>query len=328
MRQFVVISCLLVGILLLGTVGIYMLIGEDVSWLEAAYLAVITVTTVGSRDVPSTPQGMIFIMVYLISGISVFTYCVFQLGQLIVNADFREMWEKRRMQRELNTLNNHYIVCGLGRMGTSICEYLAARKQPFVIIDNNEEVILNTCKERKWLGVHGDATDDEILTQAGIERAQSLATVLATDADNVYVVLSARLLSNSIQIVARASDASAVQKLQRAGATRVISPFSSGATKMARFMLSPSIEDFLEITDDSGSDLELAEIQIQSDSDYVGKPLAKTDLREQGIMVIGIRRTSGEHVIAPEGSVCIESGDSLFAFGSPNAVNAMAGKCG
>ncbi len=327
MRQFFVISGLLVGILVMGTVGIYSLTGEDVSWLESAYLAVITLTTVGSRDVPHSPQGMIFIMVYLISGISVFTYCVFQMGQLIVNADFREMWEKRRMDRELNKLNDHYIVCGLGRMGNSICEHLDSKNQPFVVIDSSEEVISQTCKERKWLGVHGDATDDEVLMQAGIERAQSIATVLATDADNVYVVLSARLLSSSIQIVARASDTSAVQKLQRAGATRVISPFSSGAKKMARLMLSPSIEDFLEITDESGSDLELAEIQIRNNNDYVGKSLAKTDLREQGIMVIGIRRTDGEHVIAPEGSVCIESGDSLFAFGSPTAVNALAAKC-
>ena len=172
-----------------------------------------------------------------------------------------------------------------------------------------------------------DATDDEVLTKAGIDRAQSLATVLPTDADNVYVVLSARLLSSSLQIVARAGEASAIQKLQRAGATRVISPFSSGAMKMARFMLNPSIEDFLEITDESGSDLELAEIQIQTDSQYIGKPLAKTDLREQGIMVIGIRRTSGKHIIAPEGTAIIEPGDSLFAFGNANSVNALAEKC-
>lgn len=326
MRQFILITLLLLGITVFGTVGIRLLNGT--SWLESMYLAVITLTTVGSRDAPKTPAAMIFIVFYLVCGLSVFTYSAFQLGQLIVNADIRMMLEKRRMDRELSSLHSHYIVCGLGRMGLSICEYLSVRKQPFVVIDNNEEVLMTTCKERQWLGVLGDATDDDVLKKAGIQRAQALATVLPTDADNVYVVLSARLLSNTLQIVARASDSNAVQKLQRAGATRVISPFSSGATKMARFMLSPSIEDFLEITDESGSDLELAEIQIHAESHYIGKPLAQTDLREQGIMVIGIRRTSGEHVIAPEGSAVIEPGDSLFAFGSPTAVNALAGKCG
>lgn len=325
MRKFVIISLLLLGITLFGTVGIHTLSGS--SWLESAYLAVITLTTVGSRDVPDTQAGMIFIMVYLVTGVGVFTYSVFQLGQLIVNADIREMLEKRRMDRELGNLNDHYIVCGLGRMGTLICEYLTSRNQPFVVIDHNEEVLQSICKDRQWLGVQGDATDDEVLTKAGIDRAQSLATVLPTDADNVYVVLSARLLSTSLQIVARAGEATAIQKLQRAGATRVISPFTSGAMKMARFMLNPSIEDFLEITDESGSDLELAEIQIKADSEYVGKALAKTDLREQGIMVIGIRRTSGKHIIAPEGTAKIEPGDSLFAFGNSNSVNALAGKC-
>ncbi|MBT5018402.1 potassium channel protein [Planctomicrobium sp.] len=325
MRKFILITVLLLGITLFGTVGIHTL--TDSNWLESAYLAIITLTTVGSRDVPDTQAGMIFVMVYLVSGVGVFTYSVFQLGQLIVNADIRLMLEKRRMDRELSGLKNHYIVCGLGRMGILICEYLTNRKQPFVVIDHNEELLISLCKDRQWFGVHGDATDDEVLTKAGIDRAQSLATVLPTDADNVYVVLSARLLSSSLQIVARAGEASAIQKLQRAGATRVISPFSSGAMKMARFMLNPSIEDFLEITDESGSDLELAEIQIQTDSQYIGKPLAKTDLREQGIMVIGIRRTSGKHIIAPEGTAIIEPGDSLFAFGNANSVNALAEKC-
>lgn len=325
MRKFLLITVLLLGITLFGTVGIHTL--SDASWLEAAYLAIITLTTVGSRDVPDTQAGMIFIMIYLVSGVGVFTYSVFQLGQLIVNADIRLMLEKRRMDRELSRLKNHYIVCGLGRMGILICEYLTNRKQPFVVIDHDEELLNSLCKDRQWFGVHGDATDDEVLTKAGIDRAQSLATALPTDADNVYVVLSARLLSTSLQIVARASEANAIQKLQRAGATRVISPFSSGAMKMARFMLNPSIEDFLEITDESGSDLELAEIQIQADSDYIGKPLAQTDLREQGIMVIGIRRTTGKHIIAPEGTAIIEPGDSLFAFGNANSVNALAEKC-
>lgn len=327
MKKLAPIFALLLGITIFGTVGMHAL--NDISWLEALYLAVITLTTVGSRDAaPDSRAGMIFVIVYLVGGISIFTYSVFQLGQVIVNADIRTILEKRRMDRKLAALKNHYIVCGLGRMGVLICEYLSSRRQPFVVIDKNEDLVDSIIKERQWLAVVGDATDDEVLIKSGISRAHSLATVLPTDADNVYVVLSARLLSSSLQIVARSSENSAVQKLQRAGATRVISPISSGAMKMARFMLSPSIEDFLELTGERDGDLELAEIQIPSDSEYAGQILSKTNLRELGIMVIGIRRSSGEHVIAPKGTAMIEQGDSLFAFGSSTAVNDLAEKCG
>ena len=171
----------------------------------------------------------------------------------------------------------------------------------------------------------GDATDDAVLKRAGIERARSLASVLPTDADNVYVTLSARMLAPDLQIVARATEEKAVEKIQRAGATRVVSPFSSGAQKMARFMLTPSIEDFLEIADARG-DLELADVQITPESPYVGKRLQQTDLAKKGVMIIGIRRASGERLMPPPGSAEIQAGDWLFAFGSSDAVNSLIGE--
>lgn len=326
MRQFLMISGLVLGIIVLGTVGIHVL--TESPWMESLYLAVITLTTLGSRDVGTDSASMLFIIFYLMGGFSVFTYSAFTIGQVIVSGEIRRAWEKRKMEQNLSALKSHYIVCGIGRMGSTICEHLAFKKQSFVIVDTNRELLESFCQEHQWLYVHGDATDDEVLRQAGIERAKALATVLATDADNVYVVLSARLLSSSLQIVARASDESAILKLQRAGATRVISPFSSGGVKMARFMISPSIEDFLDITHGAGSELELAEVQIGSESRYVNQNLAQADLREQGLMVIGIRRANGEHIIAPEGSAVIHEGDSLFAFGTPAAVNELAKRCG
>jgi voltage-gated potassium channel len=211
-------------------------------------------------------------------------------------------------------------------MGTIISVSLADRKKPFVVIDVDEECLVETCEERGWLYVVGDATDDGILQRAGIARAKSLATVLPTDADNIYVVLSARMLSPDMQIIVRASDEKAVEKLQRAGATRVVSPFSSGAQKMARFMLTPSIEDFLEIADSRGNELELADVQITAGSPYIGKALEQTDLREKGVMVIGIRRANGERLMPPPGSAIIEQGDSLFAFGNAEAVNRLIGQ--
>lgn len=134
-------------------------------------------------------------------------------------------------------------------MGREICRYLHSRRQLFVVVDTNAAVLEPDCREQRWLYLVGDATDDSVLIEAGIQRARSLATVLPTDADNVYVVLSSRLLNDKLQIIARAGDEKAVDKLERAGASRVVSPFTSGAVKMARFMLNPSIEEFLEVTD-------------------------------------------------------------------------------
>ncbi|MCA9087916.1 MAG: potassium channel protein [Planctomycetaceae bacterium] len=323
-RRFLLIAGLLIGLVFSGTIAIHSLTGVD--WLESCYLAMVTLTTVGSRDIGTTPASMLFVICYLFLGLSFFTYGASSLGQLILSTDFRKMLEQRRMRQKIARLRDHFIVCGLGRMGLSICDYLSARNQPFVIVDHNEERLQDVCDGKQWLYMLGDATADEVLLAAGIEQARGLATVLASDADNIYVVLSARMLSSSVQIVSRASGDAAVVKLQRAGATRVISPFSSGAVKMARFMLNPSVEDFIEVTDARGSELELADIHINAGSPYIGKRLAETDFRERGVMVIGIRRLTGERLLPPPGSATILEGDSLFAFGTATAVQEMIGQ--
>jgi voltage-gated potassium channel len=233
------------------------------------------------------------------------------------------MLERRRMQKSIEKLQDHYIVCGHGRMGSTICRYLDDRGRPFIVVDVDEALLTAQCEPRGWLYVVGDATDDEVLLRAGIDRAKALAAVLPTDADNVYVVLSARMLASDLQIIARAGDEKAALKMQRAGATRIVSPFSTGAVKMARFMLSPNIEDFLEIADARGNELELADVQIGEDSPLVGMTLSETDLRARGVMVIGIRRANGERLMPPPGSARIEAGDCLFAFGSAESVNRM-----
>ena len=322
MKRFVALAILLTLLALLGTVGFHLT--SDTGWLESLYLAIITLTTVGSREPPKLDaDGQIFVMVYLVIGLGVFSYSAFQIGSVVVNAELRGMFERRKMQKHIDQMNDHYIICGLGRMGSTICEYLQNRGKPFVVIDHDESRLEDVCISDGWSYIHGDATDDSVLKRAGIDRAKSLASVLPTDADNVYVILSARLLNNQIQIVARASEEKAVEKMERAGASRVISPFSSGAVKIARFMINPSIEDFLEVADNRGTDWELADVQVSPNSTLIGKQLMETDLRDRGVMVIGIRRSDGERLMPPPGTAVIQAGDSLFAFGSTNAVNAM-----
>lgn len=324
LRRPVMLLALLVSLIMIGATGIRLI--DERPWLESIYLALITLMTVGSRDVPQGENAqvlMLFMILYLAGGIGLFTYGVSSLAQVFSGDQFRRMWERRRMDRIIQNLEGHFIVCGGGRMGAAICEYLAERDRKFLVIDRNQEVLDLLCRPRQWPCLYGDATDDEVLRKAGIERARGLATVLATDADNVYVVLTARMVSSEIQIVARAAEDGAVTKLQRAGATRVISPFSSGAVKMARFMLSPTVEDFLDITDTRGAELQLAEVHVTDGSSLAGKLLSETDLREKGVMVIGIRRANGEYLLPPPGSARIAAGDILFAFGKSAAVNEM-----
>lgn len=315
MRHILSIVGLLSALVTAGAVGFRVISGAP--WIDCFYMAVITITTVGYREaVELGPGGRIFVMAYLFCGLGVFTFTIAQAGEWIVSARVQKMLERRRMHNRIDKFRDHFLVCGAGRMGLTIAAYLEGRAKPFVLIDSDEEVVAGLCEERNWAFVVGDATQDETLLKAGVERAASIAIVLPTDADNLYVTLSARLLSANLQIVARATDERAIEKLERAGANRVISPIRTGAQKIARFMLSPSVEDFLAVADDHGNDLELADFQITENSELDGKTLQEARLREKGVMVIGIRRASGELLMPPEGSVRLQSGDCLFVFGN------------
>jgi voltage-gated potassium channel len=159
MKRITVIVALLLVLSSAGTVGIHWLTGR--TWLESAYLAVITLTTVGSEDVPNKdPWAMLFIMGYLICGLGIFSYSAFQIGAAVVDLQLRRILEKRRMEKSIDALHNHFVICGLGRMGTTMCAHLAARKQPFVVIDRDELRLQHVAHERGWMCLHGDATDD------------------------------------------------------------------------------------------------------------------------------------------------------------------------
>lgn len=328
-RRVLLTGSMLLALMITGTVG-FKFFSPEASWLDCAYMTATTMTTVGYGEiVPLGPGGRIFVIGFLAVGLGVVSYSAFTFGQFLFSNDIQLLLEQRRMERRIADLKDHYIVCGLGRMGETICRHLEQRGRDFVVVESSPERIEEKAR-RRWLRVQGDATDDRVLTEAGIDRARALASVLPTDADNIYVVLSARLLSTRIEIVARASDDAAAAKMERAGANRVVSPYSTGAIKMARFMLNPNIEDFLEITDQRGrgQDMELADVQIDAGSRYVGKRLMETDLRDLGVIVVGIRRRNGERLLPPPGNAMIEAGDCLFAFGSAAAVNKMIGTSG
>ncbi|QDU07248.1 potassium channel family protein [Gimesia aquarii] len=320
--QVIRIAGLLLGFTIFGTVGIRLIEGS--SWLNSLYMIVITATTVGYEDpVTLSDNGKIFIIFYLMFGLGIFTYSVSQLGQWIVRQQMSSMLEQRRMQKSIANLRGHYIVCGIGRMGETISEYLHERGKPFVVIDSNEERLQAVCQPRGWFYVFGDATDDFILKSAGIDYAKALASALPGDADNVYVVLTARMLNPDFQIIARASDDKASEKIKHAGATRVVSPFRSGAVKIARFMIHPAVEDFVEVASKHVGGFQVADLQISESSPYCGKKLSETDFSDKGIMIIGICRLDQEPEMPPPSTTILNAGDSIFALGSSTAVNQL-----
>jgi len=220
------------------------------------------------------------------------------------------------MERTLAGLKDHLIVCGYGRMGRLVCQEFAAQGIDFVVIDRNEES-LDEFAVPHGIPLHGDATSDGVLKSAGVERARALVAVTPSDADNLYITMSARLLNDRLFIVARAESENAHQKLERAGANRVVSPYVIGGSRVAQAVLRPTVVDFIDLaTRTEHFDLQIEETQLAAHSALVGRTLRDSQVREQfGVMIVAIKKPSGHMVYNPPGEAQLEAGDILIALG-------------
>lgn len=305
-----------------GAVGFHYL--EGVSWLEGFYVAAQTVTTVGYGDIPpKTTQGRIFGVIFMLLGAGTVLYALTVLAQAVLQSEVVEAFDVRRKNREMDKLKNHFIVCGAGRVGRRIIRNLQKEKLPFVVVERDERRLAEF--ENEGLPVLiGDATLEENLIQAGVKRAKGLATCLADDAANVYVVLTARGLNENLHIVARAVEEQAEPKLIRAGASRVVAPTIIGSQSMARALLKPAIADFMESIIAESLDLVFEEIAIGKHSPYAGKYLREVNIsRELSVIVIAIRRKNGELFFHPTGDSMIEEGDLLIVVGKADSMKML-----
>jgi voltage-gated potassium channel len=316
------IVAVLAAMPMIGTAGFVLI--EDWPVFDALYMSMITLSTVGYGEIrPLSTAGRTFVMFYLTLGLGTFLFSLAQFGEMIVRAELKDWLGRRRMDSKLKTMSNHFIVCGAGRVGSSICQYLTDRSLPFVILEK-DEALVGEFQTRGWPYLIGDATDDKTLITAGIERARGLAAVLSGDADNVYVVLSARMLSKTIQIISRASSDKSENKLKKAGADRVVSIYASGAHRMAQFMTNNKVHEFVEIFNEKENAIDMAEIQISNESRFAGKRLDQTDFRKQGIIIVGLRRPQQPMLIPPPPTEVIAAGDSLLAVGKADAISALS----
>jgi voltage-gated potassium channel len=302
-------------LLLVGTVGYHFL--EGLSYFESLYLTVITLSTVGYGDFkPATDQGRFFTMVLILGGVFTFLYAVTEIIRSVVSGELRDVLGRQQMERNLAALRNHLIVCGFGRMGKLVCREFAKQRMPFVVIERRQE-LLDEFDVPHGIPLHGDATSDEVLKRAGIERARALVTVAASDADNLYITMSARLLNERLFIVARAEEGESDQKLRRAGANRVVSPYQIGGSRVAQAVLRPTVVDFLELaTETEHVDLQIEETQLAAGSPLVSSTLKDSRLRQDlGVIIVAIKKRGGQMVFNPPRDALLEAGDILIGIG-------------
>jgi voltage-gated potassium channel len=311
---------LLAGITVGGTIG-YMLIEGWNAW-DAFYMTVITVTTVGYREVHVLSRtGEAFTVVLLVGGVSTALYTFTLLATLVVEGGVPKGLLRRRHERMLEALKDHFIICGYGRIGTIVAQQLQRQRVPFVVVESDPERQLQAV-EHGALAVEADASREETLRRVGIERARGLVAVVGTDAENVYIVLSARVLRPDLFIVVRAQTDDATLKLTRAGADRVISPYRIGAMQIAQTALRPAVVDFATSTENL--ELAMEEILVAPDSVLANQSIVGANLRRRyGAIVIGILRRDRRMEFNPEPDTVIHAGDTLVVLGRPDPLKQL-----
>jgi len=289
---------------------------EDLSPLDSAYLTVATLATVGYGDIhPNTPLGKIFTIFIILVGVGAVYYTLVLVVSMVVEGQMKDFWGKRGMQKQIANLKDHIIVCGSGRVGSNVIERLLHERQSFVVIEK-EVALCDQLRTQKVLTVNGDATLDEVLLIAGIERAKGVITALSHDADNVYVTLTAKSLNPAISIVARADRREAEEKLRRAGATTVIFPSVMGGRQMVSAMTRPVIMDFVEnVFYNQELHLDIAEIKVAPESPLVGTTLVASEIKERYDAIIVAMKRGDALLTNPKADAVIHGGDVLIVLG-------------
>ena len=304
---------LIVFIIAFGTIG-YMVI-EGWNFLDSIYMTITTITTVGYREIHDLSfKGMLFTIVLIVGGVGTALYALTTGAGVLLEAEFKDIFGRRKLEKKMKDLNDHYIVCGYGRMGKIISKELKAEGVKFIVIEKGSQMMQ---EKEDILFLIGDATHDHTLKEAGIERAKGLISVLSTDAENLFVVLSARGLNPGLLIIARAAEEDSEQKLLRGGATKVISPYHIGGLRMAHTVLKPTVVDFIEFATKSGNiELQMQEITIQEGSSLIGLTLEQCGIgRDLGVIIVAIKQSTGDTRFNPTYRSTLKSGDTLIALG-------------
>lgn len=320
-KKLIQVLLLIFLIITFGTVG-YMVI-EGWNLLDSVYMTVTTLTTVGYREVHELSfRGIIFTVFLIIGGVGTVLYALSTGAKVILEGELKDIFGRKRLERKIKELNNHYIVCGYGRMGKIIAKELKDEKAKFVVVEKNAMALEG---KEDILLLLGDATRDNILREVGVEKARGLISVLPTDAENLFVVLSARRLNPNLLIVARAAEEDSERKLLWAGANKVISPYLIGGLRMVQTVLKPMVVDFIEFATRSGNiELQMQEIKIQENSSLVGLTLEECGIgRDLGVIIVAIKQPTGDTKFSPTFRSTVKAGDTLIALGETSKLKVL-----
>jgi voltage-gated potassium channel len=317
-RRLALSLSLVVMVLAFGTTG-YLVLGFQP--LNALYQTVTTISTVGFREVEEFGTAeKLFTMVVIILGFGSVVFAIGQVAEFVVEGHLQRAFGRRRMDKTIAQMDHHVVVCGWGRVGRAFCEYLPTGT-PVVVVDADPSS-LSTCSHPHVLG---DASDDATLASAGIERAATMIAALATDADNLFVVLSARSANPSVFIVARARAESSTDKLLRAGADRVVNPHEIGGARMAALVSQPHVSEFVDVVmHEAGMEFQLAEVALPAGSPLVGRTLGEAHLRARtGALVLGMRNPDGSFTTNPSSDTELDSAQILIAIGTEDQLERL-----
>ena len=315
----VVLLAVLVG----GTIGYVVIEGWDV-W-DALYMTITTVATVGYREVhPLSMVGQAFTLVLILVGVSTALYAFSVFATVVVEGGWSKYVGQWRLTRMIDNLKDHYVVCGYGRIGSMIASEFKRQKTPFVVVDRKAERVAEANRSGH-LAAEGDASREDTLRRLGIDRARGLVAVVGTDAENVYAVLTARVMKTDLFIIARAEGEESISKLKKAGADRVISPYRIGAMQIAQTALRPGVVDFVEIATSSDNlELSIEEIRIEKTSRLAGRPLSDAMQRDKmNVVVVGIQRAQGRMEFNPPPQTILKTDDHLIVLGSSSTLKEL-----
>ncbi len=327
-RRFLVPMFLVMLIIIVGTTG-YMYI-ENYTFLEALYMTIITISTIGYSEVhPLSNAGRVFNIFLITSSITTTAFAITMLTRYVVDGEINLYFKHRRKMQAIDQLENHVILCGYGRNGKQAAETLLQHKMRFVVIEINESQIEQDGPNRKKiLYLKGNATEDETLERAGISKARALITALPEDADNVFIVLTARSVNENIQIISRASNAASAPKLKKAGANNVILPDKIGGTHMATLVTKPDVIEFIDyLSGEEGESIHLEAVAY----DVLPESLKDSPLQEimawrkTGVNCLGIKNAEGKFIINPPETTLVTTGMKVIVLGTREQVEAMKG---
>lgn len=314
---------LLFAVILAGTIGYSVF--EDMPVFDAFYMTVITISSVGFSEIkPLSQVGRIITIIVIVSGISVLTYTLGQVARIFVEGELQRILGRRKLEKQISKLNDHYIICGSGRIGTIISRELSDENIPFVVIEQDSEKVTQL-EEDHFLYLNMDATSEEALLQAGLKKAKGIVTAVKSDADNVFITLTAKGLRPDIFVLARASDVQNESKILRAGATRVVCPYLFGGRRMAQILKKPTVIDFIDSAMmDSQLGLSMEEAVIGPASDLIGKTLIDSQIRQRfGVIIVAIKKPTREMIFNPTPTEKLESEDTIVVIGKKEDLKRM-----